>query len=142
MISSFNCLICGEWGSELLSSSLVLIFSAVAVGTSGMMFLIRPEGIHVAAALLIIFLNAFSPLKILVGCVKLLKLASVISLYFIQSAFLKLMNVLFVLSCCLISVSKVMVIGRWSDPKVIFVFHLVYGRSERLAREISGDVCC
>lgn len=33
-----------------------------------------------------------------------------------------------------------MMIGRWSDPRLVIVFHSVLGMRDVDAREISGDV--
>ena len=68
--------------------------------------------------------------------------ASVCSVKSGQFAFLKLIKVRLSLGWGWISVAQVMIMGRWSDPRVVWVSQVVYGRREREAREMSGEVVC
>ena len=61
---------------------------------------------------------------------------------FSQSAFLKFLNSLFLLFWGLMSVSRVTIMGRWSDPSEISVCQDAKGIRSRVARVISGDVSC
>ena len=37
------------------------------------------------------------------------------------------------------SVSKVITIGRWSDPRLVYTSHEAYGRIDMEAKDISGE---
>ena len=141
-ISLFKAAMSSESGCASQSLSRSLISSAVAVGISGIMFLILPARIFVLAALLIIFLKVFSALKMFVGGGRVLNCSSVSMLNCVQSALLKLMNVLFSLNCGLMYDVIDIVIRRWSELKVLWTCQEVRGRSDREAREISGEVGC
>ena len=135
----FNSVISGSRGSACLSSSRVFIILAASEGTSGIISLILPCGMACLETVLMIFLKVFSPLWTSMGGGSLANSSSDLFKKSSQSAFLKLMKVLFSLLMGLISVSIVRTIGRWSEPSWVFTSQAVYGRRARLAREKSGD---
>ena len=126
----FNSAKSGDNGSVRLSSLRWSIFFAVAVGTSGYTSGILPLGMEVLEALFTIFLKTFSPAYILVGSVVLEKSASESCVNLVQLAFLKLIKVLSSLGIGLISDSRVTMMGRWSEPRLIWVSQEVYEEEE------------
>lgn len=68
------------------------------------------------------------------------KSSSVLEVNLGQSAFWKLINVLLSLLMGLMVVERVRIIGTWSELKVVIVSHLMRGKMEREAMEISGEV--
>ena len=52
------------------------------------------------------------------------------------------MYVLFSLGWGLMSEVRLMVMGRWSEPKVMCTCQVEYGRMEAEAREMSGEEGC
>jgi len=85
---------------------------------------------EVLEALFTIFLKTFSPAYILVGSVVLEKSASESCVNLVQLAFLKLIKVLSSLGIGLISDSRVTMMGRWSEPRLIWVSQEVYEEEE------------
>ena len=84
----------------------------------------------------------FSPLYASVEAGSLLNAFSVSSVKYVQLTFLKLIKVLFSLIMGLISVARVITMGRWSEPRLVNVSHEAYGSRARLAREMSGEDDC
>ena len=100
--------------------------------------LILPEGMQIFEALLIIFRKLYSPLWTFIGGSIDANFSSVIFVNLVQFAFLKFVNVLLSLVVNLISVSRVITIGRWSEPRVFCVVQSVYGRRDKEAKDMSG----
>ena len=132
--------ISGELGLLILIASLVLILLAVAVGISGMISFMRPPGTHFLEALLIIFLNSFSALCTLVGSFNFEKSDSVMVLNLFQLALLKLTNFLKSFLIGWMVVLILIIIGRWSEPRLVSVLHSTLFISDVEAIDMSGDV--
>ena len=83
----------------------------------------RPEGICRDAAFRMMVCKIFSPFWQFVGSRLLLRLSSL--LYRSQFAFFKLKLVRWGMGLIVWSICKLMRIGRWSDPRFVFVCQLV-----------------
>ena len=123
-ISLFSTGILWSVGFVCLKLSLSFIFVAAIDGTSGKMDFSLPAGMERLATLLMIFLNAFSPLWTELGAVNFENSTSVSVWNWFQSAFLKLMNTLKSLMMGFISVSSLTIMGRWSDPNSVLTSQL------------------
>ena len=84
-------------------------------------------------------LKFLTPLSMFLAGLSLLNLFSVYSVKPGQSAFSKLMKVLFGALVVLMLVDSEMKIGRWSDPRLILVDQVQEGSIDDVAKEISGD---
>ena len=124
-ISLFSSGILAELGFVSRRLSLIFILFAASVGTSGRMVLMRPAGMAVFEILFMIFLNVFSPLYTSGGGGSFANSASVSIWYFSQSALRKLIKVRLSLVMGFISVTMFMMIGRWSDPRLVLVYQEV-----------------
>ena len=114
VISSFICCRAIEVGSLDLRSSRALILSNISAGTGSLLIRCRPEGIWCDAAFRMMVRKIFSPFWLLVGSRLLLSLLIVGS------------------------IRKQMRIGRWSEPRFVFVCQLVEVIREADANETSG----
>ena len=112
------------------------------VGISGIVSLILPAGMDALAALLIMRLKVFSASKMFVGAGSFENFSSVMDVNFSQSAFLKFTYVLLIDLDIFRDVEMVIIMGRWSDPRLFFTSHFMLGRRESEARETSGEVGC
>ena len=122
------CLISGRVGeleSLDLRSSRALFFSNISVGTGSVLSRCRPEGMWCDAALRIMARKIFSPVWQLVGSRLLLSLSLISLLYRSQFAFFRLMLERCCIGLIVTSICKLMRIGRWSEPRFVFVCQLV-----------------
>ena len=125
MISSFISGRAGEVESLDLRSSRALIFSNISVGTGSVLNRCRPEGMWCDAALRIMARYIFSLSWQLVGICLLLSLYSICILYRSQFTFFRLMLVRCCTGLIVTSICTLMRIGRWSEPRFVFVCQLV-----------------
>ena len=100
----------------------------------------RPEGMWCNAALRIMARKIFSPFWQLVGSRLLLSLSSISLLYRSQFAVFRLMLVRCCIGVIVTSICKLMRIGRWSEPRFVFVCQLVEVIREADANETSGEL--
>ena len=129
----------GEVGSLDLRSSRALIFSNISAGTGSVLIRCRPEGICRDAAFRMMVRKIFSPFWQFDGSRLLLSLSSISLLYRSQFAFLKLKLVRWGMGLIVWSICKLMRIGRWSEPRFVFVCQLVEVIREADANETSGE---
>ena len=85
----------------------------------------RPEGMWCDAAVRITACKIFSLFWQSVGGRLLLSLSSISLLYRSQFAFFRLMLVRCCIGVIVMSICKLMRIGRWSEPRFVFVCQLV-----------------
>ena len=140
VISSFICCRAGEVGSLDLRSSRALIFSNISAGTGSVLIRCRPEGYMSRCC----FQNdgtqdLFSLFGSLMEAVFLLSLSSISLLYRSQFAFFKLKLIRCGMGLIVWSICKLMRIGRWSEPRFVFVCQLVEVIREADANETSGE---
>ena len=114
---------------------LALIFSNISVGTGYVLIWCRPKGMWCDAALRIMACKIFSPFWKSVGSRLLLSLSSISLLYQSQFAVFRLMLVQCCIGVIVTSICKLMRIGRWSEPRFVFVCQLV-----ELIREADANV--
>ena len=138
VISSFICCRAGEVGYLDLRSSRALIFSNISAGTGSVLVRCRPEGICRDAAFRMMVRKIFSPFWQFDGSRLLLSLSSISLLYRSQFAFFKLKLVRWGMGLIVWSICKLMRIGRWSEPRFVFVCLLVEVIREADANETSG----
>ena len=100
----------------------------------------RLEGTWCDAALRIMARKIFSPFWQSVGSRLLLSLFSISLLYRSQFAFFRLMLVRCCIGVIVTSICKLMRIGRWSEPRFVFVCQLVEVIGEADANETSGEL--
>ena len=124
-ISSFICCKTGEVGYLDLRSSRVLILSNISAGTGSVLIMCRPEGICRDAAFRMMVRKIFSPFYQFVGNRLLFSLSSISSRYRSHFVFLKLKLVRWDMGLIVRSICKRMRIGRWSEPRFVFVCQLV-----------------
>ena len=110
VISSFISGRAGEVGSRALN------FSNISVATSSVLIRCSPEGMWCDAALRIMARTIFSSFL----AVR-LSLSSISLLYRSQSALFRLMLVRCCIGVIVTSICKLMRIGRWSEPRFVFV---------------------
>ena len=135
VISSFICCRAGEVGSLDLRSSRALIFSNISAGTGSVLIRCRRD-----AAFRMMVRKIFSPFWQFDGSCLLLSLSSISLLYRPQFAFFKLKLVLrWGMGLIVWSICKLMRIGRWSEPRFVFVCQLVEVIREADANETSGE---
>ena len=139
MISSFISGRAGEVASLDLRSSRVLIFSNISAGTSSVLSRCHPEDMWCDAALRMMARKIFSPFRQLVGSCLLLSLSSISLLYQFQFAFFGLMLERCCIGLIVTSIYKLMRIGRWSEPRFVFVCQLLEVIREADANETSGE---
>ena len=125
VISSFICCRAGEVGSLDLRSSRALIFSNISAGTGSVLIRCRPEGICRDAAFRMMVRKIFSPFWQFDGSRLLLSLSSISLLYRSQYAFFKLKLIRWGMGLIVWSICKLTRIGRWSEPRFVFVCQLV-----------------
>ena len=99
----------------------------------------RPEGICRDAAFRMMVRKNFSPFWQFDGRRLLLSLSSISLLYRSQFAFFKLKLVRWGMGLIVWSICKLMRIGRWSEPRFVFVCQLVEVIREADANETSGE---
>ena len=131
VISSFICCRAGEVGSLDLTSFRALIFFNISAGTGSVLIRCRPEGICRDAAFRMMVRKIFSPFWQFDGSHLLLSLFSISLLYRSQFAFFKLK---------LVRWGYGVGIGRWSEPRFVFVCQLVEVIGEADAHETYGEV--
>ena len=136
VILAFICCRAGEVGSLDLRSSRALILSNIPTGTGSVLIRCRPEGICRDAAFRMMVRKIFSPFWQFVGSRLLLSLSSISLQYRSQVAFFKLKLVRWGMGLIVRSICKLMMIGRWSEPR--FVCQLVEERL-MLINETSGE---
>ena len=100
----------------------------------------RPEGMWCDAALRIMARKIFSPFWQLVRSRLLLSLSSISLLYRSQFALFRLMLERYCIGLIVISICKLMRIGRWSEPRFVFVCQLVEVIREDDANETYGEL--
>ena len=100
----------------------------------------RPEGMWCDAALRIMAHKIFSPFWQLVRSSLLLSLSSISLLYRSQFAFFRLILVRCCIGVIVTSICKLMRIGRWSEPRFVFVCQLVEVIREVDANETSWEL--
>ena len=98
----------------------------------------RPEGIWCDTALRIMARKIFSPFCQSVGSRLLLNLSSISLLY--RFSLFTLMRVRCCIRVIVTSICKLMRIGRWSEPRFVFVCQLVEVIREADANETSGEL--
>ena len=157
MIASFSAL-----GVDLPSIALIVIYSFFRIcfviqrlpklspllsfmfvrcsGTGSVLIRCRPYGTWCDAALRIMARKIFSPFWQSVGSRLLLSLSSISLLYRSQFVFFMLMLVRCCIGVIVTSICKLMRIGRWSEPRFVFVCQLVEVIREADANETSGDL--
>ena len=111
--------------SILLRSSRALIFSNISAGTGSVLIRCRPEGICRDAAFRMMVRKIFSPFWQFDGSRLLLSLSSISLLYRSQFAFFKLKLIRCGMGLIVWSICKLMRIGRWSEPRFVFVCHIM-----------------
>ena len=139
MISSFICCRAGEVGSLDLRSSRALILSNISAETGSVLVRRRPEGICRDAAFRIMVRKIFYPFWQFDGSRLLLSLSSISLIYQPQFSFFKLKLVRWGKGLIIWSIGKLMRIGRWSEPRLVFVCQLVEVIREADADETSGE---
>ena len=100
----------------------------------------RPEGMWCDAALRMMARKIFSPFWQLVGSRLLLSLSSVSLLYRSQFAFFMLILERCCIGLIVTSICKLIRIGRWSEPRFVFVCQLVEVIRGADANETSGEL--
>ena len=126
VISSFICCMAGEVGSLALRSSRTLILSNISAGTGSVLIRCRPVGICRDAAFRMMVRKIFSLFfGQFDGSRLLLSLSSISLRYRSQFAFFKLKLVRWGVGLIIRSICKLMRIGRWSEPRFVFVCQLV-----------------
>ena len=121
MISTFISSRAGEVESLGLTSSRALIFSNISDGTGSVLSWWHPEGMWCDAALRMMARKIFSPFWQLIGSRLLLSLSSISLLYRSQFVFFRLMLERCFIGLIVTSLCKLMRIGRWSEPRFVFV---------------------
>ena len=139
VISSFICCRAGEVGSLDLRSSRALIFSNISAGTGSVLIRCRPEGICRDAAFRMMVRKIFSPFGSLMEDVFCSVYPLISLLYRSQFAFFRLKLVRWGMGLIVWSICKLMRIGRWSEPRFVFVCQLVEVIREADANETSGE---
>ena len=130
----------GDLPSLDLRSSRALIFSNISAGTGSVLIVrCRPEGICRDAAFRMMVRKIFSPFWQFDGRRLLLSLSSISLLYRSQFAFLKLKLVRWGMGLIVWSICKLMRIGRWSEPRFVFVCQLVEVIREADTNETSEE---
>ena len=107
-------------------------FSNISAGTGCVLIRCRPEGICRDAAFRMMVRKIFSPFWQFDGKRILLSLSSISLLYRSQFVFFKLKLVRWGMGLIVWSICKLMRIGRWSEPRFVFVCQLV---------EVSSTAC-
>ena len=100
----------------------------------------RPVGMWCDAALRIMARKIFSPFWQSAGRRLLLSLSLISLLYRSQFAFYMLMPVRCCIGVIVTSICKLMRIGRWSEPRFVFVCQLVEVIREADANATSGEL--
>ena len=126
----------GISGSEVVSCSHPFNISS---GTGSVLIRCRPEGICRDAAFRMMVCKIFSHFWQCVGGRLLLSLSSISLRYRSQFAFFKLKLVRWGVGLIVRSICKLMMIGRWSEPRFVFVCQLVEVIREADAKETSGE---
>ena len=139
-ISWFRLVSLGSAGLLLLIRSRSSIRFAVVVGTALNTLGILPAGMCILAAFCIIFLNVISLLRTLLVTGVFAKRSSVMAVKDVQSAFLKLIKVLFGASTFWMMDERRRVMGRWSELREVSTFQLQVGIQSAVAMEMSGAV--
>ena len=138
VISAFICCRAGEVGSLDLRSYRVLI-SNIFAGTGSVLIRCRPEGICRDADFRRMVRKIFSRFWQFVGSRLMLSLSCISLRYWSQFAFFKLKLVRWGMGLIVRSICKLMRIGRWSEPRFVFVCQLVEVIREVDANETSGE---
>ena len=116
-----------------------LILSNISAGTGSVLLRCCPESICHDDAFRMMVRKIFSPFWQFVGSRLLLRLSSISLRYRSQFAFFKLKLVRWGMGLIVRSISKLMRIGRWSEPRFVFVCQLVEVIREADANETSGE---
>ena len=140
VISSFIFCRAGEVGSLDLRSSRALILYNISAGTGSVLIRCRPEGIWRDAAFRIMVRKIFSHFWQFDGSRLLLSLSSISIRYRSQFAFFKLKLVRWDMGLIVRPICKLMRIGRWSEPRFVFVCQLVEVIRDADANETSGSL--
>ena len=140
MISSFISGRADEVESLDLRSSRALILFNISVGTGSVLSRCRPEGMWCDTALRTMVRKFFSPYWQLVGSRLLLSLSSISLLYRSLFVFFRLMLERCCIRLIVTSIYRRMRIGRWSEPRFVFVCQLVEVIREADANETSWEL--
>ena len=112
-------------GSLDLRSSRTVILSNISARISSVLIRCHPEGICRDAAFGMMVRKIFSPFWQFVGSCLLVSLSSVSLRYQSQIAFFQLKLVRWGMGLIVRSICKLMRIGRWFEPRFVFVCQLV-----------------
>ena len=126
-------------GSLDLRSSRALILSNISAGTGSVLIRSHPEGICCDAAFRMMVHKILSPFWQFVGSRILLSLSSISLRYRSQFSFFKLKLVRWGIGLIVKSICKLMRVGRWSEPRFVFVCQLVEVIIEAYANETYGE---
>ena len=137
VISSFISGRAGDVGSLDLRSSRALNFSNISVGTGSVLIRCRPEGMWCDAALRIMVRKIFLAVSRKASFAQRVFNLSTVS---VPVCLFRLMLVRCCIGVIVTSICKLMRIGRWSEPRFVFVCQLVEVIREADANETSGEL--
>ena len=139
VILSFICCRAGEMVSLDLTSSLALILSDISAGTGSVLIRCRPKGICRDAAFRMMVRMNLSPFFAVCWKPSFAQFILISFQYRSQFALFKLKLVRWGMTLIVDLTCKLMRIGRWSEPRFVFVCQLVEVIREADSNETSGE---